>query len=134
MVVHKITDAEWKVMHALWKLKQATGNQVIAELAPKTDWSPRTVRTLLRRLAEKGVLRVEKVRGKEREYVSSLYTPLYSQEECARVHSESFLDRVFNGNASKLIVHFAKEAELSAEEVKELQSLLEKTPTDNKSE
>lgn len=129
MSVHKISDAEWKVMHVLWKLKRATGNDVIAQLANQTDWSPQTVRTLLRRLAEKGVLRVEKVRGKKRDYVSSLYTPLYSREECALAHSESFLERVFNGNAHELIVHFAKKSCLSTDEVKELQDLLDHIPT-----
>lgn len=129
MSVHKISDAEWKVMHVLWKLKRATGNQVIAKLAYQTDWHPRTVRTLLRRLAEKGILRVEKVRGKKQEYVSSLYTPLYSREECALAHSESFLERVFNGNARELIVHFAQKSYLSTDEVKELQDLLEQIPT-----
>ena len=128
MSIDKITEAEWKVMHILWQLRCATSSQVIDEIVPLTGWSPRTVRTLLRRLAEKGVLASKKVRGSEKEYVSVEYTPRFSREECAAVHSRSFMDRVFNGNASELIVHFVKESQLSEQEVAELRDMLAKIP------
>ncbi len=128
MSIDKITDAEWKVMQILWQLQCATSGQVIDKIVPLTGWSPRTVRTLLRRLAEKGVLASKKVRGGEKEYVSVEYTPLFSREECAVVHGRSFMDRVFNGNASELIVHFAKESQMSAQDIAELRDMLAKIP------
>lgn len=128
MSIDKITDAEWKVMHILWQLGCATSSQVIDRIVPITGWSPRTVRTLLRRLAEKGVLASKKVRGSEKEYVSVEYTPLFSREQCAAVHGRSFKDRVFNGNANELIVHFVKASQLSEQDIAELRDLLTTIP------
>ena len=43
-------------MQVVWRLGKATAAEVIAELAESTDWSHRTIRTLLGRLVEKGAL------------------------------------------------------------------------------
>ncbi len=126
MSVQKITDAEWKVMHVVWNHQRISANEVIAEVVPETGWSPNTVRTLLIRLVEKGILHVEKERGKEKEYLNSVYTPLYSREECESVHSRSFLERVFGGDTSRLLAHFVQDGDLTPEQVKELKKQLDK--------
>lgn len=124
MTIQKISDSEWKVMHVVWRLGTVTGNDVIAEIVPETGWNPNTVRTLLNRLAEKGILHVEKTRGKEKDYPTLIYTPLHSQEECIAVHGRSFLERVFEGDTSKLLVHFAKDGSLTPEQIAELRKQL----------
>ncbi len=121
----KITDAEWKLMHVLWNRGRSSTNEIVAEIVPETGWSPNTVRTLLSRLSEKGVLHVEKDRGKDRDYPLCFYTPLSSREECEAVHGRSFLERVFAGDASRLLAHFVKDAALTPEQVAELRAKLE---------
>jgi len=121
----KITDAQWKVMHVVWEHQRISANEVVAEVVPETGWSPNTVRTLLIRLVEKGVLQVEKERGKEKEYLNCIYTPLLTREECEAVHSQSFLERVFAGNTSRLLAHFVKDGDLTPEQVKELKEQLD---------
>ena len=121
----KISDAEWKVMHVVWKLERVTGNEVIAEVAPDAGWSPNTVRTLLTRLADKGILHAEKHRGQKREYPMMVYTPLVSREACIAAHGQSFLERVFDGDASELLVHFVKDRHLTAEQINELKKQLD---------
>lgn len=115
-------------MHILWKRKQATGNEVIHEVTPETGWSPNTVRTLLTRLAEKGVLEAEKVQLQKKEHVQMLYTPLLSREECVKVHGQSFLNRVFEGDAAELLVHFVKDGNLSSKQIAKLKTLLNTIP------
>ncbi|MCL2120257.1 MAG: BlaI/MecI/CopY family transcriptional regulator, partial [Planctomycetaceae bacterium] len=117
MSVQKITDAEWRVMHVVWKHRRISANDVIAEVVPETGWSPNTVRTLLIRLADKGVLHVEKERGREKEYINSVYTPLVSREECEAVHGRTFLERVFAGDTSRLLAHFVKDGDLTPEQI-----------------
>ncbi len=51
-----ISGAEWRVMEVIWQRPTATAAEVIAALASATDWKHRTIRTLLARLVEKGVL------------------------------------------------------------------------------
>ena len=57
-----ISDAEWIVMRVIWRLGKATAAEAIAELAPSEKWSHRTIRTLLGRLVEKGVITAEELR------------------------------------------------------------------------
>ena len=128
MTIQKISDAEWKVMHILWKLaglsSRVTGNDVIADIIPDTGWSPNTVRTLLSRLVDKGILHAEKQRGKKKEYPTMVYTPLVSREECVAAHGQTFLERVFDGNASELLVHFVKDSRLTPEQIAKLRKML----------
>lgn len=124
MTIQKISDAEWKIMHVVWRLGSVTGNDVIAEIVPETGWNPNTVRTLLVRLAEKGILHAEKTRGKEKDYPTLVYTPLYTQEQCVAVHGRNFLERVFEGDTSKLLVHFFKDGSLTPEQIAELRRQL----------
>ena len=124
-ITSKITDAEWKVMHVLWNRGRLSSNDVIADLVPETDWSPNTVRTLLTRLADKGILQAEKEKGKDKEYQICYYTSLFTREECEAVHSRTFLARVFGGDAGRLLAHFVKEAALTPEQITELRDKLQ---------
>lgn len=115
----KISDAEWKVMEALWALGGGTAAEVIAKLAETTEWNHRTIRTLLRRLVEKGfVKRVEQPGG-------SSYASTVRRRDCVRKEGRSFMERVFSGDAGSLMLHFAREAKLSPEKLQQLQQLLD---------
>ena len=120
----KISDAEWKVMHILWNRGRLSSNEIVAEIVPATGWSPNTVRTLLGRLADKGVLKVEKERGKEKDYPLCYYMPLVTREECESVHAQTFLEKVFAGDTSRLLAHFVQETTLTPEQIAELRNRL----------
>jgi len=115
----RISNAEWEVMNVLWERSPQSANDVVAALADRTDWNPRTVKTLLNRLAKKGVLATD-VQGK-----AYLYTPKVTRQSCVRQVSRSLLDRVFDGNAAAMLVHLVQEASLSPREVEELRQILD---------
>jgi BlaI family penicillinase repressor len=118
-----ISDAEWAVMQVLWDLKQATAGEVIEGLQGSTDWNHRTIRTLIRRLVDKGLVlhTVERQRH--------LYRPAASRQSCVRDEGRSFLTRVFQGDMSSLLTHFAREAGLSRDKIDELRTLLDDDTT-----
>jgi len=110
-----ISDAEWQVMQVVWDAGGPVGSaEVVAALAGSTAWSPKTVQTLLGRLVKKGHLATEDVGGRY------LYRPRLPRETTLRAEGRSFLDRVFAGDAASLLLHFARSAELTAEELAEL--------------
>lgn len=114
-----ISETQWKIMEIVWEKGSVTAAEVIAALTPETGWNHQTVRTLLARLVQKGALGIEQVKN------YYLYSPLVSREESIREEGESFLNRVFQGNAEALLVHFAKEGKISQETLDRLQSLLD---------
>ena len=116
----KISPAEWEVLDVLWDKAPATAAEVFTALPKDKNWHPKTVNTFLARLVEKGVL------GVRREGKSNVYEPLASREQCIRAEGESFLNRVFRGAFGPMLLHFVEEAELSPEEIRELERVLKK--------
>ncbi|SFL95594.1 BlaI family transcriptional regulator, penicillinase repressor [Paenibacillus sp. 1_12] len=119
--VPHISDAEWEVMKVLWARAKTpcTANEVIEALEHQTDWKPKTVRTLLNRLAQKQAISYSQ---ENRVYA---YFPLVSEDECVRYETESFLKRIYGGAFKPMLVNFLKEEKLSPEEIKELKSILD---------
>ena len=56
MKLPQISEAEYEVMKIIWKHAPISTNQVTDILCRTTDWSPKTVQTMLKRLVTKGVL------------------------------------------------------------------------------
>jgi BlaI family penicillinase repressor len=116
----RISDAEWAVMEEVWQQHPVTALEVVQKLSPHRQWQDQTIRTMLRRLIDKGAL---KYRAEGKVYY---YEPAVSREQCVRVESRSFLKRVFGGAPKPLLVQMVQEADLSREDIAELKRLLTK--------
>src|SRR6185503_1662556 len=115
-----ITDAEWVVMRALWQHGPLTTNQVVAALDSATHWKPKTIQTLLTRLAKKHALAFEK---KGREY---LFRPLVSAEDCEHAAAQSFLGRFFGGEIAPFLSRFVERENLTPDDIRELKRILDR--------
>ena len=117
-----ISESEWAVMEALWENSPQTASEVTKTLRPTMDWAENTVRTLLTRLVDKGALKTgENASG------TRVFSPAVKREACVRAESESFVQRVFRGASKPLLVHFAQNAQLTPEEVRELKKMLDQS-------
>ena len=114
----RLTDAEWAVLEALWAGDGFALGEVYSALRPARGWSRNTVYTYLTRMADKGLIRID--RGSERPYSAAV-----SRADCARAERGELLDRVYKGAAGDLIAAFLKESRLSREETERLRRLLD---------
>ncbi|CAH1206487.1 Penicillinase repressor [Paenibacillus allorhizoplanae] len=117
--VPHITDAEWEVMKVLWNESPRTANEVIDAMQERTEWKPKTIRTLLNRLAQKQAISFTQ---ENRVYA---YFPLVSEGECVKSETQSFLKRIYGGAFKPMLVNFLKEEQLSEEDIKELRDMLD---------
>jgi BlaI family penicillinase repressor len=115
----RISEAEWQVMRVLWANAPASANEVIAALAGRSNWSHKTIRTLLARLVSKKALTYRK---DGRTY---LYRPLVDERQCVRAESRSFLERVYDGGLQSMLAAFLEDDELSSEQIDELKRMLD---------
>jgi BlaI family penicillinase repressor len=115
----KISESEWLVMRVLWSNGPLTANEVVKELTGKTKWKPKTIKTLITRLMNKGAVKFEKEGRKYR------YYPAVSQAECVRMERRSFVRRVYGGTTKPMLAAFLEDAKLSAEDISELRKILE---------
>lgn len=113
-------------MRALWKDSPLTANEVVEKLSGGLSWSPRTVKTLLNRLVKKKAL------GYIQEGRVYHYSPRVSEDDCARAERRSFLQRVYGGALTPLIVQLIEDEEFDTKELAELRGLLDKELRDKK--
>lgn len=118
--IPKISETEWKVMKIIWSNPYITANEVIDILDNSVEWKPKTVKTLLNRLLNKGAINFEK---EGREYK---YYPLVSEDQCIKEENKSFLDRVYSGAFKTMIANFIEDQTLSKDDINDLKKLLEK--------
>ena len=113
----RITDAEWRVMDVVWKKAPQTANEIVDALAC-VDWSPKTIKTLINRLVNKGALQFEK---DGRTY---LYSPAVEQASMEQGLVGGLLRGAFKGSADRLVLHALQSGEASREELATIKALI----------
>ena len=114
-----LSRAEWKVMKIVWRRGRAAARDVVAQAAAAHDWRPSTVKTLLKRLVDKGHLKATRVGN------SFLYEPVETALPSLQRAADSLLEHAVDGLAGPLLVHLVKRSRLGAEEIAELRALLD---------
>jgi len=116
----KISESEQLVMKIIWSENPATANHIVEALSKTTTWKPKTIKTLLNRLVNKGALGYKK---SGREYH---YYPLIEEDVFVKAESRSFLKRVFGGSMKPMLATMVENEDLSSEDIQELKRILEK--------
>lgn len=112
----KIQDAELEVMQVLWSAPQPVPLiQIRRALADKCGWEDSTVKTLLRRLCEKGAVTLER-RG--------MYRAVLTQGEYSRWSARRLVGKVFEGSAKKLVASLLSDGQLTEADIAELSAML----------
>lgn len=119
--INRISESEWQIMDVVWGDSESgvgvTQAYLMAHLGSK--WNKNTVHTFLKRLCDKGYLQVVKEQSPHR------YVALVSREACEKEERQSFLDRVYQGSAGRMVAAFVRDGSLSEEEVAQLRRLLD---------
>ncbi|UCD52196.1 MAG: BlaI/MecI/CopY family transcriptional regulator [Phycisphaerales bacterium] len=115
----RISESEWRVMQVLWEKGPQTASDVVGALDGAVQWKPRTVKTLISRLVKKGAIQFEE------EGMRYRYSAAVAESECVRSETQSFVRRVYQGAMKPALAAFLEDADLSPQEIKELQEILE---------
>ena len=114
----QISEAEFEVMKIVWRYAPISTNEITEKLLQTTNWSPKTIQTLIKRLVTKGALTYEK---QSRVFV---YTPLVKEREYIGQESSSFLNRFYDGDITAMVSAYIKNDKLSESELDTLRTLL----------
>jgi BlaI family penicillinase repressor len=113
-----LTKAEEQIMQELWELEKARVKEIIERLPlPKPAYN--TVSTIVRILEKKGFVG-HHVHGKTYEYF-----PLISKKEYRETYFGRFFKDYFSNSYQSLTSFFAKEQNLSLEELEEMRKMIE---------
>lgn len=116
----ELTEAEWEIMKVVWEKEPCAAGTVQEELARARDWAYSTVKTIMDRMAEKGFLRIERIRNLQ------LFSSRISEVEARRGEFRRMLKRAFDGALTPMMQFLIEHEGLSAEEASQLRELVNK--------
>lgn len=115
-----LTEAEWKIMLVLWEHSPRTMMEITRALEAETGWTKYTVTTMLKRMAQKGTVKMDGS-GAVR-----VYAPAVAKDQVAREQTRTLLSRLFDGKASLLVSQMVEQGEMDEAEIKEIMAVLRK--------
>lgn len=116
--MHQISDYELELMKVIWTNGGAAlyADIVTALSAKGMDWTKNTIITLLSRLTDKGLLKTNKIGHRNK------YTAIVSEDEYQSSQTETFLYKVYEGNAKGLVSALIQKDLLSAADYEDLKT------------
>lgn len=115
MNVPKIFESEYRFCLILWEHEPVNSTRLAALCKEQLGWSKATTYTVIRRLAERGVLKNE----------NATVTALISKEQVQEAELEEFVEKTFEGSIPAFIAVFANSKKLSSEEISQLQEMID---------
>ena len=114
----EISDAEWEVMRIVWTLEQAYTSDIIAALKEKKDWSESTIKTLIRRLVNKGLVASKKDGRK------FIYSPLVSENQMINQSSEKLLAKMCDMHKGAAILKLLEDSPISKSDLIKIEKVV----------
>lgn len=115
MSVPKIFDSEYRFCLILWENEPVKSGRLVELCREKLGWSKATTYTVIKRLAERGVVKNE----------NTVVTSLVSKEEVQASEVDELVDRVFEGSLPSFVAAFTSRKKLSSREIEELRQMID---------
>ena len=115
METPKIFESEYRFCLLLWEHEPVNSTRLVAICREELGWSKATTYTVIRRLAERGVLKNE----------DTIVTSLVSKEEAQASRLTEMMEETFEGSVPAFIAAFSRSKRLSKADVDQLQALID---------
>jgi len=115
----ELTEAEWAIIKAVWDTEPCTAPVIREKLRRQTRWTYSTVRTMMDRMVAKGLLAAAKVQN------LTVYRSAVTRQQAQRGELFYALKHAFNGALTPMVQCLLDTGNLSAEELGELESLIQ---------
>ena len=116
MNIPKIFNSEYRFCLILWEHEPINSTKLAVLCKDQLGWSRPTTYTVIRRLAERNVLKNENT------IVSSLVT----KEQVQQAEMAEMMDKTFEGSVPAFIAAFANSKRLTPADIAQLEELIDK--------
>ena len=118
MDIKQLNKTELQIMKYLWALKKAFMKDIVEQFPePKPAYT--TISTLLKRMCDKVYIAFERL-GRDKQYY-----PVLKKNDYFSKQVNGMITHFFNDSKSQFASFFTKNADLSMQELEELQQLLQ---------
>lgn len=111
----KIFESEYRFCLILWENEPVKSTRLAELCHERLNWSKATTYTVIRRLAERGVLKNE----------NAVVTSLVSKEDAQLEELEELVEKTFEGSLPAFIAAFSRNKKLRPEDVEQLKNLID---------
>ena len=115
METPKIFESEYRFCLILWENEPVNSTRLVELCRERLGWSKATTYTVIRRLAERGVVKNE----------NATVTALISKEEAQKSRLEAMVEDTFEGSMPAFIAAFSRSKKLTKREVDQLRELID---------
>ncbi len=112
--IPKIFESEYRFCLILWENEPMPASKLAKICKEKLEWSRTTTYTVIKRLAERGIL----------ENNDSIITSLVSKDEVQLSELDELLEKRFDGSIPSFIAAFAKRQNLSDDDIEEIRKII----------
>ena len=115
MEKYKLFDAELKFMNIIWEEEPIKSGELVRVCNEKLGWKKSTTYTVLRKLAQRGVLKNE----------NTVVTSIVKREDTQIYESHEVVEKSFGGSLPKFLTAFFGNKKISNDEAEELKKLID---------
>lgn len=116
MDIPKIHESEYRFCLIMWEHEPVTAVELVKLCQSQLGWKRTTTYTVIKRLAERGVLKNE----------NGTVTSLVSKEDAQNNEIDELVEKKFEGSLPAFIAAFTKRQELSEKELDEVQRMIDR--------
>jgi len=114
----ELTDGEWAIIQAVWENQPCAAPTVQEALETARGWSYSTVKTMMDRMAKKGVLKTEKMRN------LILYRSAITKKQAQNTEIMRAVKRAFDGALTPMMQFMLDNNSLSGDELSRLETMI----------
>lgn len=111
----KVFESEYRFCTILWEHEPIGSGELVKLCNEQLGWKKSTTYTVIKRLAERGVLQNE----------NSIVTSLVSKEDVQCAEGSEFLEKNFSGSLPGFIAAFVRGKKLSSDEIDEIRKIID---------
>jgi len=112
----KLGAVESRFADIIWQHEPLSSGELVKLAEEALNWKRTTTYTILKRLCERGLFQNQ----------NGTVTSQISRDEFYALQSEKFVDETFDGSLPAFLAAFGSRKKLSAEEIDELQKVIER--------
>ena len=116
MHVPKIHEGEYRFCLIMWEREPVTAAELAKLCQEKLDWKRTTTYTIIKRLGDRGVLKLE----------NGVVTALISKEEAESAEIDTFVESKFGGSLPAFVAAFTKRKDVTEKELDEMQRMIDR--------
>ena len=116
MNIPKIHEGEYRFCLIMWEHQPITASELAKLCQEKLDWKRTTTYTIIKRLGDRGVLKLE----------NGVVTALISKEDAEAAEIDSFVESKFGGSLPAFVAAFTKRKDVSEKELDEMQRMIDR--------